>query len=75
MDVVPGATTCSLSASGADVKYGRVYLEAYDRLSAASADIADYFVWYNTKRQHLSLDGFTPKEGYLELLPTLAKAA
>ena len=30
------------------VKYERVYLKAYDSVSAARADIADYLNWYNT---------------------------
>ena len=30
------------------VKYERVYLKAYDGVSAARADIADYLGWYNT---------------------------
>lgn len=29
------------------VKYERVYLNAYDSVSAARADIANYFAWYN----------------------------
>ena len=57
------------------VKYERVYLKAYDSVSAARADIADYFVWYNTKRPHSSLDRATPEQTYLNLLPKLAKAA
>ena len=38
------------------VKYERVYLKAYDSVSAARADIADYINWYNTARAHSSLD-------------------
>jgi putative transposase len=57
------------------VKYERVYLKAYDNVSAARADIAQYLDWYNTNRPHSSLDGFTPEQMYLELLPKLAKAA
>lgn len=57
------------------VKYERVYLKAYDSVSAARADIADYFAWYNTKRPHSSLDRVTPEQTYLNLLPKLAKAA
>jgi putative transposase len=57
------------------VKYERVYLKAYDGVSAARADIADYFHWYNTDRPHSSLDDLTPEESYLHLLPTLAEAA
>lgn len=56
-------------------KYERVYLKAYDSVSAARADIADYFAWYNTERPHSSLDRMTPKQSYLELLPKLQEAA
>jgi putative transposase len=57
------------------VKYERVYLKAYDSVSAARADIADYFAWYNTERPHSKLDRQTPQQTYLDLLPALAKAA
>ena len=57
------------------VKYERVYLKAYDGVSAARADIANYFDWYNTERPHSSLDRMTPKQSYLELLPKLQEAA
>ena len=57
------------------VKYERVYLKAYDGVSAARADIADYMGWYNAARAHSSLDDFTPDEHYFANLPSLAKAA
>ena len=57
------------------VKYERVYLKAYDSVSAARADIADYLQWYNTDRAHSSLDDVTPEQAYFNLLPQLAKAA
>jgi putative transposase len=57
------------------VKYERVYLKAYDSVSAARADIADYMGWYNTARAHSSLDDFTPDEHYVANLPAPAKAA
>ena len=57
------------------VKYERVYLKAYDSVSAARADIADYMGWYNAVRVHSSLDEVTPDEHYFANLPTLAKAA
>jgi putative transposase len=56
-------------------KYERIYLRAYDDVAAARADIAQYFDWYNTERPHSSLDRITPKQTYLNLLPTLAEAA
>jgi len=57
------------------VKYERVYLKAYDGVSVARADIADYFAWYNTERAHSSLDRMTPEQSYLDLLPKLQEAA
>ena len=57
------------------VKYERVYLKAYDSVSAARADIADYFAWYNIERPHSSLDRVTPEQTYLNLLPKLDEAA
>jgi putative transposase len=57
------------------VKYERVYLKAYDCVSAARADIGDYLVWYNSQRAHSSLDRFTPEEAYMAGLPKLKLAA
>lgn len=57
------------------VKYERVYLKAYDSVSAARADIADYLDWYNTHRPHSRLDHVTPTQAYRTLLPKLAEAA
>ena len=57
------------------VKYERVYLKAYDSVSQARADVADYMDWYNTQRPHSSLDRITPEQKYFDLLPPLAKAA
>ena len=57
------------------VKYERVYLKAYDSVSQARADIADYMDWYNKRRPHSSLDRSTPEEKYFGLLPQLAMAA
>ena len=57
------------------VKYERVYLKAYDSVSAARADIADYLAWYNTHRPHSSLERFTPDEMYFADLPQLRLAA
>jgi len=57
------------------VKYERVYLKAYDGVSAARKDIADYFDWYNVDRPHSKLDRLTPVEKYLATLPQLNKAA
>ena len=52
-----------------------MYLKAYDSVSAARADIAEYMAWYNTGRPHSRLDRVTPEQTYLNLLPKLAEAA
>jgi len=57
------------------VKYERVYLKAYDGVSAARADIADYLGWYNTQRPHSSLERLTPQKKYVAALPQLKLAA
>ena len=57
------------------VKYERVYLRAYDSVSAARADIADYLAWYNAHRGHSSLAALTPDERYFASLPSMALAA
>jgi putative transposase len=57
------------------VKYERVYLKAYDSVSAARADIAEYMSWYNARRVHSSLDEVTPDEHYFANLPSLKQAA
>lgn len=57
------------------VKYERVYLKAYDSVSAARTDIAEYLDWYNTQRPHSSLERLTPHEMYLAVLPQLKQAA
>ena len=83
------ATGCKLSMDGRgawrdnvfvervwrSVKYERVYLKAYDNVSAARADIAQYLDWYNTGRPHSNLDKVTPEQAYVALLPKLKKAA
>jgi putative transposase len=57
------------------VKYERVYLKAYDSVSAARADIADYLDWYNMHRSHSSLDRLTPDEKYFAGQPQMKLAA
>jgi putative transposase len=57
------------------VKYERVYLKAYDSVSAARTDVADYLHWFNTERPHSSLDRLTPNETYLALLSRQKVAA
>lgn len=57
------------------VKYERVYLRAYDSVSAARADLAQYLHWYNAERSHSSLERLTPQEKYVATLPKLKLAA
>jgi len=57
------------------VKYERVYLKAYDSVSAARADIAEYLAWYNAHRSHSSLDRATPDEAYFAALAPVKLAA
>ena len=57
------------------VKYERVYLKAYDSVSAARSDIADYLGWYNAHRSHSSLARLTPNETYSALLLQMKRAA
>ncbi len=57
------------------VKYERVYLKAYDSVSAARADIAEYLDMYNAQRPHSSLKRLTPDETYFTGLPALKLAA
>ena len=58
------------------VKYERVYLQqAYDGVSTARADIADYFAWYNTYRPHSSIERLTPQQKYIGTLPQMKRAA
>jgi putative transposase len=56
------------------VKYEEVYLRAYDSVSEARASLARYFIFYNTKRPHSSLDARTPECFYYDHLPQLAAA-
>ena len=57
------------------VKYERVYLKAYDAVSSARTDIADYLDWYNAHRPHSSLERLTPDQMYLAALPQMKMAA
>jgi hypothetical protein len=47
------------------VKYERVYLRAYDSVSAARKDTAQYMDWYKDDRPHSSLNDRTPTEVWL----------
>lgn len=57
------------------IKYERVYLRAYDAVSAARTDVALYLDWYNRERVHSRIEDRTPEQAYWELLPKLAMAA
>jgi len=46
------------------VKYEEVYLRAYDSVGDARASLGLYFIFYNRKRPHSSLDARTPERAY-----------
>ena len=51
------------------VKYEHVYLHAYDSVSQAKQQIANYLNFYNQQRPHSTLDGQTPDNVYYQSLP------
>jgi len=57
------------------VKYERVYLRAYDSVSAARTDVAKYLDEFNKERPHSSLEDATPDEFYISHLPHMKEAA
>jgi putative transposase len=57
------------------VKYERVYLTAYDSVASAKADIAEYLQWYNSEREHSSLNKQTPDEAYSKIVKAFNLAA
>ena len=57
------------------VKYERVYLKAYDSVSAARTDVAQYIDGFNNQRPHSSLQDATPDEFYYANLPPMKAAA
>jgi putative transposase len=48
------------------VKYEEVYLRAYDSIGDARDSLGRYFVFYNAKRRHQSLDRQTPDSVYYQ---------
>ena len=47
------------------IKYERIYKRAYDTVSQARADVAEYIDWYNEQRPHTSNEmEQTPKQAY-----------
>jgi len=57
------------------VNYERVYLRAYDSVSAARTDIPQYIAGFNAQRPHSSLADATPDEFYFANLPKMDEAA
>ena len=57
------------------IKYEHVYLRAYDSVSDARAQLAEFIDFYNTARPHSSLDKKTPEEFYFASLPAIQQAA
>ena len=51
------------------IKYEEVYLHAYQSVSDAKAALARYIDFYNRRRPHRALDGFTPDAVYFDSLP------
>jgi len=51
------------------IKYEEVYLHAYDTVADAKAGLARYIDFYNRRRPHRALDGFTPDAVYFDSLP------
>jgi putative transposase len=50
------------------VKYGEVYLRAYETVSEARTSISIYLDFYNSRRPHSSLDRHTPDQAYFNML-------
>lgn len=46
------------------VKYENVYLKSYRNIAEAREGLSEYFLFYNTKRRHQSLDTQTPANVY-----------
>ena len=49
--------------------------QAYDSVAHAKADIAQYVQWYNSEREHSSLNKQTPDEAYSKTFKTFNLAA
>ncbi len=56
------------------VKYEHVYLHAYESVSQARLQIADYIRFYNQRRPHSTLDGLPPDQVYFPSLNALEAA-
>jgi len=57
------------------IKYGEVYLHAYDSVKDARTGLAPHINFHTTGQQHSSLDKKTPNEFYFASLPAIKQAA
>lgn len=57
------------------LKYEEVYLHDYVTVQAAILALKNYVLFYNTERQHQSLDYLTPQEVYEGQIPGILRAA
>ncbi|MFT5133777.1 MAG: putative transposase [Gammaproteobacteria bacterium] len=48
------------------VKYGEIFLKAYDDIRSAKASLGQYFEFYNSERRDQSLDRQTPDQVYYQ---------
>ena len=51
------------------VKYGEVYLHAYETVSMASVALKRYFRFYNSRRPHSGIDEKTPVQVFFKMSP------
>src|SRR6202795_4060238 len=59
---------------GRSIKYGEVFLRAYETVAEARNSIGRYLDFYNGGRPHSSLDDRTPDQAYFDLPPLRAAA-
>jgi putative transposase len=52
------------------IKYAKVYVHAYDTVSAAHQGLARHLMFYNQTRPHQALNGQTPDQVYYDNLTT-----
>ena len=57
------------------LKYEKIYLKSYETGTELAKDLKDWFIWYNEKRGHSSLDKRTPDEAYYQGLEPMKLAA
>ena len=51
------------------LKYEHVYKRVYASVAEARSQVGEYLSWYNGQRGHSSLEGQTPDETYVKLMP------